>query len=128
MSIYSDVSNDILFLRPNQDVDFEVAREMRERLATAMSDDVAFIILDFSLAAFVSVATLRVLLDIAGPLHRRNGCIAVTGASRQFRSLLDTSDVLKIVPAFQSIEEAQAYLLSFQNEGEPFSDEDDSEV
>ena len=54
MSIYSDTVNGILFLRPNQDVDSEVAREIQERINIAANDDIAHVILDFSLAAFVS--------------------------------------------------------------------------
>jgi anti-anti-sigma factor len=112
MSIYSDTVNGILFLRPNQDVDSEVAREIQERINIAANDDIAQVILDFSLAAFVSTATLRVILDAAIQIGKRRGCIAVTGASQQFRSLLAISDVLKIVPAFQSVEEAQAQILT----------------
>ena len=124
MSIYANTTNGILNLRPNQDADFAVAKELQERLAIAANDDVAYIILDFSLAALVSVATVRVILDAANTIHRQRGCIAITGASRQFRSLLLISDVLKIVPAFQSMEEAQTHLLSFQDEDAYFDDED----
>lgn len=127
MSIHSDVTNGIFFIRPNQDADAEVAKEIQERLATATNDDIAYVILDFSLATLVSIAALRVILDMAEALRKRHGCIAVSGASPQFRSLLAISDVLKIVPNFQSIEEAQAHLLDYQNESDPFLDEDDSD-
>lgn len=127
MSIYSDVANGIFFIRPNQDADAEVAKEIRERLATATNDDIAYVILDFSLATFVSVATLRVILDMAETLRKDRGCLVVSGASLQFRRLLEISDAWKIVPNFHSIDEAQAHLLAFQNEGELFLDEDDSD-
>ena len=125
MNIYANTTNGILNLRPNQDADFAVAKELQERLAIAANDDVAYIILDFSLAALVSVATVRVIIDAAGKIHRRRGCIAITGASQQFRSLLLISDVLKIVPAFQSMEEAKTHLLSFQDEDDPYFDDKD---
>lgn len=128
MSIYSDTTNGILLLRPNQDVDFDAAKEIRERLAIATDDDIDHVILDFSLAAFVSSATLQVVLDAANLIHKRHGCIAVTGASEQFRSLLVTSDLLKIVPAFDSIKEAQAHLLTFLNENDSFLSGEDSET
>jgi anti-anti-sigma factor len=116
MNIYSDTMGGILLLRPNQDADFETAKEIRERLAIAENDDIVFVILDVSLASFVSTATLRVILEAAHRIHKRRGCIAIAGASEQFHSLLVISDVLKLVPAFTSIKEAQAHLLTFQNE------------
>ena len=125
MNIYANTTNGILNLRPNQDADFAVVKELQERLAIAANDDVAYIILDFSLAALVSIATVRVIIDAAGKIHRRRGCIAITGASQQFRSLLLISDVLKIVPAFQSMEEAKTHLLSFQDEDDPYFDDKD---
>lgn len=128
MSIYSDTVNGILFLRPNQDVDSEVAKEIQERITIAANDDIVHVILDFSLAALVSTATLRIVLDAANRIHRRRGCIAITGASQQFRSLLVISDVLKIVPAFNSIEAAQAHLLSFLGDSDSFPDTDDSRI
>lgn len=126
MSTYSDTTNGILLLRPNQDVDFDAAREIRERLAIAANDDVIHAILDFSLATFVSTAALQVILDAAKQIHKRRGCIAVAGASQQLRSLLLISDVLKIVPAFASVDEAQAHLLTFLSETGSFFDDEDS--
>ena len=128
MSIYSDTMGGILFLRPNQDADFETAMEIRERLAIAANEHVDFVILDFSLAALVSTATLRVILDAAHHIHKRRGCIVVAGASAQFHRLLVISDVLKLVPAFASIKEAQAHLLTFLTENDSFSSGEDSEI
>jgi anti-anti-sigma factor len=128
MNVYSDTANGILFLRPNHDVDFEVAKEIQERLTIAANDDIAFAIIDFSLAVLVSTATLRVILDAANQIRHRRGRLAVTGASQQFHRLLVVSDVLKIVPAFQSIKKAQAHLLTFVNESSSLFDERDSEI
>jgi anti-anti-sigma factor len=128
MSIYSDTGNGILFLRPNQDVDSEVAKEIQERITIAANDDIVHVILDFSLASLVSTAMLRIILDAASQLHKRRGCIAVTGASQQFHSLLVISDVLKIVPAFPSLKEAQAHLLTFLDENEPFPNSEDRDI
>ena len=128
MNIYSDTANGILFLRPNQDVDSDVAKEIQERIAIAANDDIVYVILDFSLAALVSTATLRIILDAASRIHRRRGCIAITGASQQFQRLLVISDVLKIVPAFKSIDEAQAHLLRLPGDSDSFLDTEDSRL
>lgn len=121
MSIYSDNIDGILFLRPHQNVDFDVANEMRERLDIAANDGIAFVIIDFSSAAFVSTAALRVILDAANQIHQRRGCIALAGTSQQFHSLLVVTDALQIVPAFRSIEEAQAHVLTFADDRGPRS-------
>jgi anti-anti-sigma factor len=128
MSIYSDTVNGILFLRPNQDVDLEVAKEIQERLTIATNDGVAYVIIDFSLAALVSAATLRIIIDTANQIQRRRGCVVVTGASPQFRSLLVISDVLKLVPAFASIAEAQAHLRVVMGNGDGFFNNDDDDI
>jgi anti-anti-sigma factor len=128
MSIYSDTMGGILFLRPNQDADFETAKGIRERLDIAANDDIVFVILDFSLATLVSTATLRVILDAAQHIHQRRGCIAIAGASEQFHALLVISDVLKLVPAFPSIKQAQNHLLTFVKENDAFFSADDSEI
>ena len=128
MSIYSDTVNGILFLRPNQDVDLEVAKEIQERLTIATNDGVAYVIIDFSLAALVSAATLRIIIDTANQIQRRRGCVVVTGASPQFRSLLVISDVLKLVPAFASISEAQAHLRVVMGNGDGFFNNDDDDI
>lgn len=128
MSIYSDTMGGILFLRPNQHADFETAKEIGERLAIAANEHIHFVILDFSLATLVSTATLRVILDAAQHIHQQRGCIAVAGASEQFHSLLAISDVLKLVPAFTTIKEAQAYLLTFLSENDSFFSGEGSEI
>jgi anti-anti-sigma factor len=126
MSIYSDNTNGILLLRPQQNVDFDIANEMQERLSLAPNDGIAFVIIDFSSAALVSTAALRVILDAASKMREHRGCIAIAGASEQFRSLLVVADIPKIVPVFHSIKEAQAHLLAFADDRNSLPDDDGS--
>jgi anti-anti-sigma regulatory factor len=128
MSIYSDTVNGILFLRPNQDVDRKVGKEIQERLTIAVNDGVAYVIIDFSLSALVSAAILRIIIDTANQIQRHRGCIVITGANPQLRSLLLISDVLKLAPAFTSIAEAQAHLRTVMGSSDGFFAKDDDDI
>ena len=128
MSIYSDTVNGILFLRPNQDVDLEAGNEIQERLTISANDGVAYVIIDFSLSALVSAAILRIIIDTANQIQRRRGCVVITGASPQLRSMLVISDVLKLVPAFASNAEAQAHLRAVMGNSDGFFTNDDDDI
>ena len=110
MTLFSDTSNGIVFIRPHKAVDHLLAQEILERLAVAVNEGGTSLILDFGLAPYTSAAALKVLLEAAKRFGNRRGRIAIVGASVQTQALLEISGVLDLVKECSTVDEAQAYL------------------
>lgn len=110
MTLFSDTSNGIVFIRPHQTVDHLLAQEILERLAVAVNEGATSLILDLGMAPYTSAAALKVLLVAAKQFSNRRGRIAIVGASAQSQSLLKISGLLDLVSEFGTVDEAQAHL------------------
>ena len=110
MTLFSDTSNGIVFIRPHQTVDYLLAQEILERLAVAVNDGATSLILDLGSAPFISATTLKVLLEVAKKFGNQRGHIAIVGASAQGQSLLKISGLQDLVSEFSTVSEAQTYL------------------
>jgi anti-anti-sigma factor len=109
MTIHSESRNGVLILRPDQPVDYLAAEELRERLAIAISDRAVPLILDLSLARYASASSLQVVCNAARQFRTNRSPIAIAGACAQFRDLLHVSGAAQLLPAFDTVEEAEAH-------------------
>jgi len=119
MTLFSDTSNGIVFIRPHQTVDHLLAQEILERLIVAANEGATSLILDLGMAPYTSAATLKVLLEAAKQFRNQPGRIAIVGASAQSQSLLKISGLLDLISEFSTVDEAQAYLGASEIEQPP---------
>ena len=107
MTIYSEMSNGVLLLRPHQSVDHTFAEEISERLAIAINDGVRSVVMDLSEARYASGALLRTVLELVNAADGQARHIAIVAASRQFQMLIDACGADRFVKTYPSLEEAQ---------------------
>jgi anti-anti-sigma regulatory factor len=129
MTIYSEMSNGILLMRPHQGVDHGTAAEIYDRISILSDNEINALLLDLSQAQYACAALLRIFLYLA---NRPNPVpVAVVGASEQFRGLVRLCGADTLVQEYFSVEEAQSALkaMLYDESDEPikFIDEDDEE-
>jgi len=129
MTIYSEISNGILLMRPHQAVDHGTVTEIYDRISILSDNEINALLLDLSHVQYACAALLRILLYLA---NRPNPVpVAVVGASQQFRSLVRLCGADTLVQEYFSVEEAQSALkaLMYAESDEPieFIDEEDDE-
>jgi anti-anti-sigma regulatory factor len=129
MTIYSEISNGILLMRPHQAVDYGTVTEIYDRIIILSDNEINALLLDLSHVQYACAALLRILLYLA---NRPNPVpVAVVGASQQFRGLVRLCGADTLVQEYFSVEEAQSALkaLMYAESYEPieFIDEEDDE-
>jgi anti-anti-sigma regulatory factor len=129
MTIYSEISNDVLLMRPHQAIDHAAAMDIHERINILSGTKIGALVLDLSQAGHACSSLLKVIVELANrpaPIH-----VVVVGASLQFQSLMQLCGVQALVSEYPTIEEAQdalkriRYSESDQRLG---SDDDDTQV
>lgn len=110
MSIYSEISDRILLVRPHQAVDFATVEEMFERLTILSNTEIDALVLDLSEARHACAALLRFLLELSAGPDRIN--IALVNTGRQFHSLIELCGASALIQEYASVAEAQQALKS----------------
>lgn len=108
MTIYSEISNDVLLMRPHQAIDHASAVDIHERINMLSDTNINALVLDLSQARHACSSLLKVILDLVNrpaPIH-----VAVVGASQQFQSLIELCGARTLVSAYPTVEEAQGAL------------------
>jgi anti-anti-sigma factor len=112
MTIYSEISNDVLLLRPHQAIDHASAIDIHERITNLSETKIDALVLDLSQAEYACAGLLKVLLDLANqpaPIQ-----VLVVGASQQFQSLMQLCGAHVLISAYPTVEEAQDALKSIR--------------
>ena len=129
MTIYSEVSNDVLLMRPHQAVDHATALDIHERINILSDTRIDALVLDMSQAGHACSSLLKVILDLVNrpaPIQ-----VMVVGASQQFQSLMQLCGVHAFVSSYPTVEEAmEALKHATDNESEhglEFDGEDDED-
>jgi anti-anti-sigma factor len=108
MTIYSEISDDVLLLRPHQAIDHASAIDINERINITLDTKIDALVLDLSQAEYACSSLLKVIIDLAS----RPAAIQVmiVGASLQFQSLMQLCGASALVSEYPTIEEAQEAL------------------
>ncbi|WP_194712720.1 STAS domain-containing protein [Noviherbaspirillum soli] len=105
MTTYSEISNDVLLMRPHQAVDHAAALDIQERINILSDTRIDALVLDLSQAAHACSSLLEVILDLVNrpaPIQ-----VMVIGASQQFQSLMQLCGVHALVSEYPTVEKAQ---------------------
>lgn len=108
MTIYSEISNDVLLLRPQQAIDHTAAIDINERINITLDTKIEALVLDLSQSEYACSSLLKVIIDLAtrpAPIQ-----VVVVGASLQFQSLMQLCGAHALISAYPTIEEAQQAL------------------
>lgn len=129
MTIYSEISNDALLMRPHQAIDHAAALDIHERINLLSDARIDALVLDLSQAGHACSSLLKVILDLVNrpePIQ-----VMVVGASQQFQDLMQLCGVHALVSDYPTVEEAmEALKRARDNESEQgieFDDEDDED-
>lgn len=141
MTIYSEISNDVLLMRPHQAIDHASAIDIHDRINILSDTKIDALVLDLSEAGHTCSSLLKVILELANrptPIQ-----IAIVGASKQFQSLMQLCGAHELVSEYPTVEEAQDALRRMrysasdqrlesdddnaQDESASLSDDDDDE-
>lgn len=119
MSIYSEISDGILLVRPHQAVDFATVEEMFERLTILSDTEIDALVLDLSEARHACAALLRFLLELSAGPDRMD--IALVNTGRQFHSLIELCGASALIQEYASVAEAQHALKNgrFGDDAQP---------
>lgn len=118
MTIYSEISNDVLLMRPHQAIDHAAALDIHERINILSDTRIDALIIDLSQAGHACSSLLKVILDLINrpaPIQ-----VMVVGASQQFQSLMQLCGVHALVSDYPTVEEAREAL---KRAGESESDQ-----
>jgi len=105
MTIYSEISNGVLLMRPHQAIDHAAAIDINERINLLSDTRIAAFVLDLSQTGHVCSSLLKVIVDLANrpaPIQ-----VMVVGASQQFHSLMQTCGAHGLVSEYRTVENAQ---------------------
>jgi anti-anti-sigma regulatory factor len=105
MTIYSEISNDVLLMRPHQAIDHASAIDIHERINILSDSKIDTLVLDLSQAGHACSSLLKVILELINrpaPIQ-----VAVVGASQQFRSLMQLCGAYALVSEYPTVEDAQ---------------------
>ncbi|HEX8886554.1 MAG TPA: STAS domain-containing protein [Noviherbaspirillum sp.] len=105
MTIYSEISNDILLMRPHQAIDHASAIDIHERINILSDNKIDALVLDLSQAGYACSSLLKVILDLTNrpaPIQ-----VMVVGASQQFQSLMQLCGAHALISEYPTVEEAQ---------------------
>lgn len=115
MTIYSEISNDVLLMRPHQAIDHAAAIDIHERINILSDAKIGTFVLDLSQAGHACSSLLKVLVELVNrpaPIQ-----VVVVGASLQFQSLMQLCGVQALVTEYPTIEEAQDALKRIRYSG-----------
>lgn len=110
MTIYSEISNGILLLRPSQAIDYTTAEGISEHITVAANEGIIALVLDLTEVDYACARVLRILLDFSNGPGEHCRHTAIVGASRQFHSLIKTCGADLFIMEYPSIEKARAAL------------------
>lgn len=126
MTIYSEISNDVLLMRPHQAIDHAAAIDIHERINILSDTRIDALLLDLSQAGHACASLLQVMLDLVNrpdPIQ-----VVVVGASQQFQSLMHLCGAHTFISEYSSVEQAQQALklarYSASGQGFDFDDDD----
>ena len=108
MTIYSEISNDVLLMRPHQAIDHAAALDIHERINILSDTRIDALVLDLSQAGHACASLLKVILDLVNrptPMQ-----VMVVGASQQFQSLMQLCGAHALVSDYPTVEEAREAL------------------
>ncbi len=127
MTIYSEISNGVLLIRPHQAIDHASATDIHERIKILSDTKINALVLDLSQTEHACSSSLEVILDLVtqpAPMH-----VAVAGASPQFQSLIRLCGANALINEYSTVEEAHDALTRMRHTDadEPFYLDDDGE-
>lgn len=118
MEISSQIKDYILVVYPKGRIDGYGASELSRIIKERVNDSIRVLILDFSLAPYMSSAGIRVLLESKKNLERRKGSLILTGVGpfpEEVLKMTGLFGVFKIMPTLDSAYE-HAKLYSIKND------------
>ena len=108
MTIYSEISNNVLLMRPHQAIDHAAALDIHERINILSDTRIDALVLDLSEAGHACASLLKVILDLVtrpAPIP-----VMIVGASQQFQSLMQLCGANALVSDYPTVEEAREAL------------------
>jgi anti-anti-sigma factor len=125
MTIYSEISNGILLMRPHQAIDHTSATDIHERINILADTDIDALVLDLSQTEHACASLLKIILDLTNrpaPIQ-----VAIVGASQQFQNLMKLCGVNELVSQYPSVEEALGAFkrMRYSEPDEPYEFDDD---
>lgn len=126
MTIYSEISNGVLLMRPHQAIDHAAAIDINERINLLSDTRIDAFVLDLSQAGHVCSSLLKVIVDLANrpaPIQ-----VMVVGASQQFQSLMHLCGAHALFSEYPTVENAQDALKRsrYSESGQRLESDDDN--
>ncbi len=107
----------VAILRPQGDIDKEVAAELNELMEAAMDDGAAHLIVDLSAVTHVGSDGLKVIVGVVRRLQPLFGSVMLASVRDSVRSLLAAGGFLVLLREFDDVEAAmQAVAAGRQTE------------
>lgn len=100
--------NGVAIVRPSGRLDLLTAVAIKERLNRAVEDGYGRVVVDLASVTFVDSSGLGALIGGLKAARLAGGDLRLARAGEQVRAILDLTTLNRVLPPFQSVEEAMA--------------------